>query len=78
MPFHKWGFHVYSTFPIEDLVMYHFLEKNVRYSITIKEGSEIIGLIRLDRAKVLFVTKEIEGPVDSSNFPQRRLKRRRY
>ena len=41
----------------------NFYRKTVRYSISIKEGSEIIGMIRLDRAKVLFVAKELEDPV---------------
>ena len=31
------------------------------------EGSEIVGMIRLDMAKVLFVSKEIEDPVNNTH-----------
>ena len=41
----------------------NFDTKNVRHSVTIKKGSKIIDMIRLDILKVLFVSKEIEDPV---------------
>ena len=31
-----------------------------------KDGSEIIGMIDLDKAKVLFMSKDIEDPVELS------------
>ena len=40
-----------------------FDAKIVRHSVTIKKGSKIIDMIRLDMPKVLFVSKEIEDPV---------------
>ena len=42
----------------------NFDTKNVRHSVTIKKGSEIIDMICLDMPKVLFVSKEIEDPVN--------------
>ena len=42
----------------------NFDTKNVRHSVTIKKGSEIIDMIRLDMPKVLFLSKEIEDPVE--------------
>ena len=41
----------------------NFDTKNVKHSITRKKGPKVIGIICLDMAKVLFVTKEIEDPV---------------
>ena len=41
----------------------NFDTKNVRHNITRKQSLEIIGIICLDMAKVLFVSKEIEDPV---------------
>ena len=41
----------------------NFDTKNVRHSVTIKQGSEVIDMIRLDMPNVLFVSKEIEDPV---------------
>ena len=45
----------------------NFDTKNVRHSITRKKGPKVIGIICLDMAKVLFVTKEIEDPVSKAN-----------
>jgi len=52
-------------FPMEDLVkdQWNFDTKNVRHSITIDRGSNIISLTRLAMAKVLFVSKDFEEPV---------------
>ena len=42
----------------------NFDTKNVRHSVTRKYCSKIIHMIRLDMPKVLFVSKEIEDPVE--------------
>ena len=42
----------------------NFDTKNVRHSVTRKNCSEIIHMIRLDMPKVLFVSKEIEDPLE--------------
>ena len=48
--------------------MYHWncYIKNVKHSITMKDGSEIIGKIHFDKAKVLITSKDNEDPVELS------------
>ena len=52
---------------MQDLVIDHldFNTKNVTHSITIDRGPNIDSIIRLTMAKVLFVSKDFEDPVDA-------------
>ena len=44
----------------------NFDTKNVKHIVTIKKGSKIVDMIRLDMPKVLFLSTEIEDPVTIS------------
>ena len=62
------GVHVCFTFPMQDLVIDHwnFNTQNLRHSITIDRGPNISSTVRLAMAKVLFVSKDFEDPVNPS------------